>query len=171
MKQLRLCVLALSILLVWGGSPASAQTRGSPLTPELLAKLTRLVYLSKHEGPTPPATANALGLAAPEQGWRHRFASAQDNNTGVTHSFAIGADDAQTMTFSASDPTQILAIRILSNGAAGAALSIDPKTKVMTLQNPAQADAEFQAECAYWTANIDDLTKQALADASKAPSK
>ena len=157
-------ILAISLLAPLGARAqssapgAAAAAAGSPLTPDLLAKMLTLVSTKGHDGKIAPRFANGLGLTAAGQTWIDR--EAQAANAAGDHYIDVGQGPDSEILLTLRTPKAVTAYRVRRDGELLSALSVDIATHALTMSSPADAQADFAAECAFWTQNIDGFLAQ-----------
>jgi uncharacterized protein YkuJ len=120
------------------------------LTPELLGRLLDLVARKGTDYETPALVSNALGLSATGHTWRNRQVNTPDSQPGCSHCFAIDRGGEKDLTIVLSTPNDLKIYRTERNGKIVLAVIYDRKTEQITLRDPAEAQAEVNAEFAFW---------------------
>jgi hypothetical protein len=146
-------MLLLAPLGALAQSPAPASAAASPLTPALAAKIQALITYNGRDAHMAASYANALGLPTTGQAWANRQVRAADN--GATHYAGIGRGTDQDIVLSVTTPAMTEAFWAHPDGTLVNALSFDAATHAITVHSPAEAQADFAAECAFWSQNID----------------
>jgi hypothetical protein len=146
-------ILILAPLSARAQSPAAAPASASPLTLALAAKMQALITYSGHDASMAAPYDSALDVTAAGQPWANRQVRAADN--GATHYAGIGRGTDQDIVQSVTTPSSTEAFWAHPDGTLVNALSFDATTHATTMHSPAEAQADFAAECGFWTQNID----------------
>ncbi len=134
-------------------SPAAAP----PLTPEVMDKMLKLIAAHGTNRETAEALAGALGLADPGKSWPNRQMEIEDAKYHYSHGFAVSRGSDQDILLSRRTKDSIYAFRAHRDGKVVKALIANFKTGKITMRDPAEAQADFGAECSLWAANADHL--------------
>jgi hypothetical protein len=144
-------------------APAAAvPTPASPLTPELLGKMMKVLALTGKDHAVPAYIANPLGLTATGQNWPDRqIMITEDVNdpAAFRHGIAssLGSDLDLALAQSRPEAQVSYFFRIHRDGTLVTVVAVDKKTGAITMRAPAEAQADMNLEIAFWTAHIDEL--------------
>jgi hypothetical protein len=130
------------------------------LTPELMAKIVALIDRIGTNRETAPVYANPLGLSSDGATWANRTTAATDSTDNTFRGFAIDRGTSQDVLLSDVHNGVLFAFHALRDGTLKGAITFDGKTRTLTTRTPAQAQADFDAEVAFWAANVDTLLKK-----------
>jgi hypothetical protein len=152
--------VAASLLLVSAPAVANASPASSSgMTPDLRAKLVKLVSASGLDREIPAALAGNLGLAAAGATWPDRQFTVRLDAASPLHAVAVGRGGAdQDMVFSVRGPAAISVFHVGPDGTVKSAASFFLQTGAAMTLPLAEARSEFAAELAFWTANIDAVS-------------
>lgn len=153
-------MVAASFLVLSGSVSANASpATSSTMTPDLRAKLVKLVSASGLDRDVPSALAGNLGLAAAGASWPDRQFTVRLDAASPLHAVAVGRGGAdQDMVFSVRGPAAISVFHVGPDGTLKSAANFFLQTRQAMTLPLAEARSEFASELAFWTANIDAVS-------------
>jgi hypothetical protein len=138
----------------------AAAPAGRTITPELRAKMLKLISTMGRDSEIPASIASPLGLTAAGVAWPNRQFAFQLNGGGALHAAAIGRGADQDIILTTRGPAAITVFRARADGTLQGAVNYFLQTNQPIPLPSAEAQAEFAAELAFWAANIDAVIDQ-----------
>ena len=126
----------------------------SPINPDMLARILKIISSAGHDGELPASIAGPLGLTNPAQAWPDRQFAVQGNETGAVHAIAISRAADSDLVFSVRRPAAISIFRAHRDGTLVDAVDFFPGTQQSMKAPVGQARTDFAAECAFWAKTL-----------------
>ena len=130
------------------------------VTTGLLAKMLKLISVEGADRDIPPPIAGSLGLAAAGEAWPDRQFAFEWKPSATLHAVAISRGADQDIVLSVRGPAAVSVYRAHRNGTLVSATNFFLETKQIATLSPAEAQAGFSRECAFWAAHIDALESE-----------
>jgi hypothetical protein len=144
----------------WAASPPATADHSVALSPELRAKMLKLISTMGRDREVPAPIASALGLTPAGTAWPDRQFAFQWNGVGTAHAIAIGHTGEQDIVLTVRGPAAIEIFRTRPDGTLKSAVNFFLQTSQAQPVASAEARSELTAELAFWAANIDAVLDQ-----------
>jgi hypothetical protein len=160
MNRRRLVLAAPFVLAPFlpAGARGQAPPRGVP--PGVIDKLLKLIVAAGVDTVLPASVGTALGFPANGQPWPDRQFAVQSTESGTLHAVAINRGAEPDMIFSTRGPAAISIFRARRDGTLVSATAFFSDTHLTATLPPAQSQADFTAEGAFWALHVDALVSQ-----------
>jgi hypothetical protein len=158
MNRRRLILTAALAIAPVGSRGQTPPRRGIP--PAVIDKLLKLIAGLGVDTALPAPVSSALRLTTDGQPWPDRQFAVQSTDAGTLHAAAVHRGGDQDMIFSVRGPAAISTFRARRDGTLVSATAFFSETHLTASLPPAQSQADFAAEGAFWAAHVDELLSQ-----------
>jgi hypothetical protein len=160
MNRRDLILIAPLALAPLAAAPSWGQPASRAMPPGVVEKLLKLIAGLGVDTNLPAPIAAALGLGAAGQPWPDRQFAVKSGDNGSLHAVATHRGPDPDVIFSVTGPAAISVFRARREGTLVTATAYFPETHLTANLPPAESQANFGAEGAFWVSHVDALMSQ-----------